>query len=171
MLGTVTSAGLISNTVTPVQEAQAIVYLDLTGSRHVWRSRDACVGGELLTCIGSLPPSLRLVTLFMKSKPRTVTALGVCMVVATVVIPRKTGLVALVCSVAKAMKVVAVSALGLQHQQNNEDTPGLLPSNNTMSSGPRGNQQSWRHLDEVGRSASHAPDNKPEQRDERKYLE
>jgi hypothetical protein len=37
--------------------------------------------------------------------------------------------------------------------------------------GPRGNRQSWRHLDEVGRSASRAPDNKPGQRDEREYLE
>jgi hypothetical protein len=43
MLGTVMSAGLISNTVAPVQEAHAIVYLDLTGSRDVWRSRDAGV--------------------------------------------------------------------------------------------------------------------------------
>jgi hypothetical protein len=34
-----------------------------------------------------------------------------------------------------------------------------------------GNRQSWRHLDEVGRSATRAPDNKPEQRDEREYLE
>jgi hypothetical protein len=37
--------------------------------------------------------------------------------------------------------------------------------------GPRGNRQSWRHLDEVGRSASRAPDNKPGQRDEREYRE
>jgi hypothetical protein len=37
--------------------------------------------------------------------------------------------------------------------------------------GPRGNRQSWRHLDEVGRLASRAPDNKPGQRDEREYLE
>jgi hypothetical protein len=28
--------------------------------------------------------------------------------------------------------------------------------------GPRGNQQLWRHLDEFGRSASRAPENKPE---------
>jgi hypothetical protein len=32
------------------------------------------------------------------------------------------------------MKVVAFGALGLQHQQTNEDTSGLLPSNNTMLS-------------------------------------
>jgi hypothetical protein len=94
----------------------------------------AGVGGELLTCLGSLPPSLRLVTLFMKSEPRTVAALDVCMVFVTVVIPRKTRLVALVCLGAKAMKVAAVSALGMQHQQTNEDTPGLLPSNNIMLS-------------------------------------
>jgi hypothetical protein len=37
--------------------------------------------------------------------------------------------------------------------------------------GPRGNQQSWQHLDEVGRSELRAPDNKPEQQDEREYLE
>jgi hypothetical protein len=43
--------------------------------------------------------------------------------------------------------------------------------NRKLSSGPRGNRQSWRHLDEVSRSASRAPDNKPEQRDEREYLE
>jgi hypothetical protein len=95
------------------------------------------VGGELLTCLVSLPPSLRLVTLFMNSEPRIVAALDVCMVVVTVVIPRKTrlgALGALICLGAKAMKVAAVSALGLQHQQNNEDTPGLLPSNNTMLS-------------------------------------
>jgi hypothetical protein len=37
--------------------------------------------------------------------------------------------------------------------------------------GPSGNRQSWRHLEEVGRSASRAPANKSEQRDEREYLE
>jgi hypothetical protein len=41
----------------------------------------------------------------------------------------------------------------------------------TFTPGPRGNRQSWRHLDEVTRSASRAPDNKPGQRDEREYLE
>jgi hypothetical protein len=39
-----------------------------------------------------------------------------------------------------------------------------------LVAGPRDSRQSWRHLDEVGRSASRAPDNKPEQRDELEYL-
>jgi hypothetical protein len=40
-----------------------------------------------------------------------------------------------------------------------------------VAAGPRGNRQSWRHLDEVGPLASRAPDNKPGQQDEREYLE
>jgi hypothetical protein len=33
----------------------------------------------------------------------------------------------------------------------------------TLVTGPRGNRQSWRHFNEVDRSASRAPDNNPEQ--------
>jgi hypothetical protein len=59
---------------------------------------------------------------------------------------------------------------------NRESTPGPRRGSDSSTSttdtpGPRGNRQSWRHLDEVGRSASRAPDNKPGQRDECEYLE
>jgi hypothetical protein len=58
------------------------------------------------------------------------------------------------------------------NQQRMAQEHERIPSqSNDDLSGPRGNRQSWRHLDEVGRSASRAPDNKPGQRDEREYLE
>jgi hypothetical protein len=52
-----------------------------------------------------------------------------------------------------------------------DTTSGVTNDDVTMEPGPRGNQQPWRHLDEVGHSASRAPDNKPEQQDERNYFE
>jgi hypothetical protein len=59
--------------------------------------------------------------------------------------------------------------IGSGSLSSNDDTKRTWVSD--CDSGPRGNRQSWRHLDEVGRSASRAPGNKPGQRDEREYLE
>jgi hypothetical protein len=50
------------------------------------------------------------------------------------------------------------------------DGDGGRPRRPATGAGPHSNRQSWRHLDEVGRSVSRAPDNKPEQREEREYL-
>jgi hypothetical protein len=68
----------------------------------------------------------------------------------------------------KHLKLTPDTTMGNMNQpRHNMRSTSKTP----ITSGPRGNRLLWRHLDEVGLSASRAPDNKPEQRDEHEYLE